>query len=99
MPESTLQNGSTIMRVRKLNAVKCRVINSAPFAARIGNGPLLPVPAQKAAYTARADWAAPLAGGWRDGGKLELVFDGDEPATLLAVLTTVEIADMAGGQR
>ena len=98
MPETTLQNGSSLMRVRKLNAVKCRVINSAPFAARVGNGPLLPVPAQKAAYTARADWAAPLAGGWRDGGKLELVFDGQNPVTLLAVLTTVEVADLSGAQ-
>lgn len=98
MPETTLQNGSTIMRVRKLNAVKCRVINSGPFAARIGNGPLMPVPARPAAYTARADWAAPLAGGWRDGAHLELVFDGPAPATLLALLMTVELADMSGSQ-
>ena len=99
MPETTLQNGSTIMRVRKLNAVKCRVINAEPFTVRVGNGPLLPVPARGSAYVSLADWAVPLAGGWRDGGKLELVFDGESPVTLLAVLTTVEIADMAGGQR
>lgn len=99
MPETTLQNGSTIMRVRKLNAVKCRVINAEPFTVRVGNGPLLPVPARGSAYTSLADWAVPLAGGWRDGGKLELVFDGASPVTLLGILTTVEIADMAGGQR
>ena len=99
MPESTLQNGSTIMRVRKLNAVKCRVINAEPFTVRVGDGPLLPVPARGSSYAALADWAVPLAGGWRDGGKLELVFEGESPVTLLGILTTVEIADMAGGQR
>lgn len=99
MPETTLENGSTIMRVRKLNAVKCRVINSAPFSARVGGGPLMPVPARGAELVSLADWAVPLAGGWRDGGKLELVFDGPQPVTLLAVLTTVELSDMAGGQR
>ena len=98
MPETTLENGSTIMRVRKLNAVKCRVINSSPFTARVGDGPLMPVPARGAGQASLADWAVPLAGGWRDGGKLELVFDGPQPVTLLAVLTTVELADMTGGQ-
>ena len=98
MPEISQEDGSTLMRVRKLNAVKCRVINSGPFAARVGNGPLLPVPARTAAYTKRADWAAPLAGGWRDGAHLELVFDGPAPVTLLALLLTVELADMSGSQ-
>lgn len=98
LPETTLQNGSTLMRVRKINAVKCRVIHAAPFAARVGNGPLLPVPAHKADYTERADWAAPLAGGWRDGNNLELVFQGSSPVTLLALLTTLEVADMTGSQ-
>ena len=99
MPETTLENGSTIMRVRKLNAVKCRVINSQPFAARVGGGQRMPVPARGAEQASLADWAVPLAGGWRDGGKLELVFDGPQPVTLLAVLTTVELASMAGGQK
>lgn len=99
MPETTLENGSTIMRVRKLNAVKCRVINAQPFAARVGDGPLMPVPARGSEQVRLADWAVPLAGGWRDGGKLELVFDGPQPVTLLAVLTTVELAGMAGGQQ
>ncbi len=98
MPESTLENGSTLMRVRKLNAVKCRVVNSQPFAARIGDGDLMPVPARGAAYVSRADWAVPLAGGWRDGDKLELVFDGPGPATVLAAVITLELADMAGAQ-
>ena len=98
MPETTLDNGSTLMRVRKLNAIKCRVINSGPFSARVGDGPLMPVPARGATFASLADWAVPLASGWRDGGRLELVFDGPDPVTLLAVLTTVEIADMSGGQ-
>lgn len=98
LPESSLDNGSTLMRVRKINAVKCRVIDSEPFAARVGDGPLMPVPARGAGRVQRADWAVPLAGGWRDGGRLELVFDGPQPVTLLAVLITVELADMAGGQ-
>ena len=101
LPESALENGSTLLRVRKINAVKCRVVRSGPFAARVGGGPLLPVPARGATWAERADWAVPLGGGWRDGGAdgdLELVFAGTAPATLLAVLTTVELADMSGGQ-
>ena len=98
LPETTLENGSTLMRVRKLNAVKCRVLRSRPFQARIGDGPLAQVPARGAGYVERADWAAPLGGGWRDGDALELRFPGTAPVTLLALLTTVELADMAGGQ-
>lgn len=99
LPETSLQNGSTLMRVRKINAVKCRVIESMPFQARMGNNPALPVPIRGAGFAERADWALPLGAGWREGDRLELIFDGPDPVTVLAVQTTVELADMAGGQK
>lgn len=98
MPESAVSNGSTLMRVRKINAIKCRVLNALPFRARVGESDALPVPVRGAAFAARADWGLPLGAGWREGDRLELIFDGPDPATVLAVLTTVELADLAGGQ-
>lgn len=99
MPESAVSNGSTLMRVRKINAIKCRVLNALPFRARVGESDALPVPVRGASFAARADWGLPLGAGWREGDRLELVFDGPDPATVLAVLTTVELAELAGGQR
>ncbi len=99
LPESSLSNGTTFLRIRKINAVKCRVCCSSPFTARVGDDPPLPVPARRAGYAVLADWALPLASGWREGDRLELVFDGPEPATVLGLATTVEIADLSGGQQ
>ncbi len=100
LPETGLQNGTTFLHVRKINAVKARVIRSKPFAARVGESDPLPVPARGAAYTeGHADWAVPLASGWRENDRLELIFDGPDPATVLGIVTTVELADMAGGQK
>ncbi|MBQ9452750.1 MAG: hypothetical protein IJU65_05595 [Desulfovibrio sp.] len=100
LPETTVSNGTTLLRVRKINAVKARVIFSKPFAARVGESAPLPVPARGAAYTeGHADWAVPLASGWRENDRLELIFDGPDPATVLGIVTTVELADMAGSCR
>ncbi len=98
LPESGTANGSTFLRVRKINAVKCRVLHTSPFQARVGQDTPLPVPARGSDHAARADWALPLASGWREGERLELIFDGPDPATILGILTTVELAELAGGQ-
>jgi len=98
LPESSLENGSTFLRIRKLNAIKCRVLHSRPFLARVGDGPALPVPVRGADYAVVADWALPLGAGWRDGDRLELIFDGPEPVTLLGMVIVVELAELAGGQ-
>ena len=100
LPETSLQNGSTFLHVRKINAVKARVIRSMPFAARVGTSKEMQVPVRGAEYTeTHADWALPLASGWRENDRLELIFDGPDPVTVLGIVTTVELADMAGGQK
>lgn len=99
LPETTLQNGTTFLRVRKINAVKCRVLNSGPFKARVGESEALPVPVRGAEYAVLADWAVPLGAGWRDGDRLELIFDGPDPVTVLGIVTTVEPAELAGNQK
>jgi len=99
LPESNLQNGSTFLRVRKINTLKCRVLHSRPFSARVGQSQPLPVPVRGAGYEELADWAVPLGAGWRDGEKLELIFDGPDPVTVLGILVTLELADLAGGNK
>ena len=64
----------------------------------MGDGPALPVPVRGADYAVVADWALPLGAGWRDGDRLELIFDGPEPVTLLGMVIVVELAELAGGQ-
>lgn len=98
LPESQLQDGTSFLRPRKINAVKARVIRSKPFRARVGEGKIMTVPARGAAYTEQhRDWALPLAAGWRENDRLELIFDGPDPVTVLGIETVVEVADMSGG--
>lgn len=99
MPEMNLQTGSTVMRVRKINSVKCRVMNSMPFQVQIGEEEPLSVPIRGADFTELGDWNCPIAGRWREGDNLEFIFDGKDPVTLLAVTSTVELADMGGSQQ
>ena len=100
LPETTLQNGSTYMRVRKLNAVKAQVVNCKPFVAKIGDGPWMNVPERlpDPKYTGGPTfWNLPIAGGWRENADLVLKFT-DGPATVLGILATLELADLAGSQ-
>ncbi|MCR5257599.1 MAG: hypothetical protein K6E40_05535, partial [Desulfovibrio sp.] len=46
LPETNLQNGPTFLKVRKINAVKARVIRSSPFKARVGASAQMNVPAR-----------------------------------------------------
>ena len=100
LPETTLQNGSTYMRVRKLNAVKAQVVNCKPFVAKIGDGPWMNVPERlpNPDYTGGPTfWNLPIAGGWRENADLALKFT-EGPATVLGILATLELADLAGSQ-
>lgn len=112
LPEAGMQNGSTVMRVKKINAVKARVISSRPFACRVVSQNaeptrLMPVPAKsgganarlaRLAYADAADWACPIGAGFRDGAKLELVMDGPDPVTILGLAIDMEVAAQSGGQ-
>ncbi len=100
LPETQVQNGTSFLKVRKLNAVKARVIHSRGFKARVGTSAQVDVPARGTEYVnGHADWAVPLASGWRENDRLELIFDGADPATVLGIVTTVEIAEQGGGQK
>ena len=99
LPETQISHGSSFLHVRKINAVKARVIYSMPFSVRVGDSEEIQIPARGADFTAgHKDWAVPLASGWREDDRLELIFDGKDPATVLGIVTTVEVADMTGGQ-
>ena len=45
------------------------------------------------------DWALPIAGGWDENSRVDMVFNNPGPATVLAIVTAVEVADMSGGQQ
>lgn len=99
LPETNLQNGSTWMRVRKLNAIKAEIVCSRPFMASIGNAPALPVPVRGGGFATRGQWALPIAGGWREDADLVLTFPGNGPATVLGLLATLELAELSGNQK
>lgn len=107
MPETNLDNGTTFTLVKKINAVKARVLNSMPFKARILSAgcqpsPLMDVPPRPEAIrepVAEADWPCFLASGFRDNARLELIFDGAAPATVLGLAISCELASEAGGQK
>lgn len=112
LPEQGMENGASTLRVKKINAIKARVINSAPFRCMVTSQntydtPEYNVPVQSAGsnahmarlgYTAEADWPCPIGAGFREGAKLELIFDGPDPVTVLGIAVTVEISREAGGQ-
>lgn len=112
LPEQGMENGASTLRVKKINAIKCRVINSSPFQCRVfsqnaDDTPVFTVPIQSAGtntslarqgYATQADWQCPIGAGFRDGAKLELIFDGPDPATVLGIAVTMEISREAGGQ-
>ena len=100
LPEAQLNNGTTFLKIRKFNAVKCRIVHSSPFYARVGSETKMPVPLRGASYVSgHADWALPLGAGWRENEGIELIFDGSDPVTVLGIVTTVEVADMSGNQQ
>ncbi len=104
MPEAQLQTGSTFCRIRKINAIKIRVINSEPFTARVSaqnHAPArpTPVPPRGAKFTTEADWNCPISGGWAEAPKIELIMDGPGPVTILGLIIAMEISPLAGGQR
>lgn len=101
LPEIQQETGSSLGLLKKFNAIKCRVLNSTPFSAKVTSpgapdaGPF-PVPARPAAFANEAEWAAPLAAGYRELPKLELIFDGPGPATLLALTISMELSTQTG---
>ncbi len=112
LPETAMEGGVTALRIRKINAIKARVIHSEPFKCRVLSQnaeatPLLNVPAKTQSSNQRlarldkaeaADWACPVGAGFREGAKLELVMDGKQPVTILGLSIALEAASESGGQ-
>lgn len=98
LPEFQNEAGQSLGLAKKINAINCRVINSKPIKCRVlsqdtGPGPIQNLPARGTNFTPEADWSCPTQGGWRNGAKLELILDGPDPATILAITTSLEAAD------
>lgn len=96
-------NATSFLKVAKINAIKCRVVNSMPFKARVksqGHKPsrLMNVPPHNGGFASEADWACPIAAGFRDNARLELVCDGPDPLTILGLTISLELASQSGGQ-
>lgn len=104
LPDSNFQNGTSFLRARKINAIKARVYDCSPFLCQIHGkdckpSPLRDVPARGAPFSHEPeDWACPIGAGFRDHARLELIFDGPDPASLLGITTSLELAGEAGGQ-
>lgn len=113
IPEGQAEGGLSALRLRKLNTLKARVVNSEPFYCRVTsqNAPdteWMQVPAKTTTPNAKkygrmefaeiADWATPLAAGFREGARLELIFDGPKAATVLGIAIDMEISAGGGGQ-
>lgn len=95
----------------KINAVKCRVLNSAPFKCRVLSqfaqpSKPLPVPARPAQPPKIiadnpppiADWSCPIGSGFRDNAQIELILDGPNNAAILAIAATCEVVSNAKSQ-
>lgn len=57
LPEAGMENGTTALRVRKINNVTCRVLNSAPFKCRVSglySSPTKPSPFRQPCSTSQA---------------------------------------------
>ena len=109
LPDGNIRNGNSFLHVRKINAVKCRVIRATPFEVQVGESAALPMPVRSPQAETWAglveqyidrhtDWAVPLDSGWRENDRLKLIFRGPGPATVLGIVTTVEVAELSGGQ-
>lgn len=101
--EANLDNGSTFLRCRKINAIKARVVNSKPFRARVrsmnaADSLAVGVPPRGGKFVSEAEWACPVGAGFRDFARVELIMDGPDPVTILGLTVIMEFASEGGGQ-
>lgn len=93
-PEVQTEQGLTMGLLRKVNAVKAKTYRYVPCLVNVG--------------TSQARWcgngynkevtlqAVPLGAGWRDFENLTITASGPSPATILALITTVELSNFPG---
>lgn len=99
--ESQTDAGTTCGLMRKINAVKLRMLNSGAIAIRaIGQdarpGPVLRLAGSGPGPSGTSDWSTPVAGGFMSQGNIEIIADEAAPATILGVVMTLELSDQAG---
>ena len=90
-PYTALPISSILRPLRLQRFTPCFLVTPLPVA--------VTVRARGGSYTQyHRDWAVPLGSGWSEDKRIELIFDGPNPATVLGIVITIEMVDMAGGQ-
>lgn len=107
LPEVQTQQGWTLMHNRKILAVRVRTYRSMSFLAGI-EGNLSPIVDRhitggvfgtRPFFSEETDLDMETCGGWSAGSPLVLEVESATPLTILAIVTTMEIAPYAGGGR
>ena len=105
LPEVQTQTGSSMMHNRKISAVRLRIYRSMSFLAGVGANALLPVTDRhivgglmntRPFFSDGTDIALETCGGWADESPLTLGVTSATPLTILALLTTMEVAPFSG---
>lgn len=102
--EAQVENGSTFGLVKKINEIKCHVINSSPFRVKVsGQGmndsQTMTMPTRGAGFARKALWSCNISAGFREAATVELIFDGPDPVTLLGLTASVELSESLGNQK
>ncbi len=101
LPETINQNGSTLLKVRAIRSVKLRLYHSMNFYVRLNNGLMQPLSSHTSTngtvnpapwWAERADVALMTGSGWDENTSLEFLMPDPTPATLLALVTSLDIA-------
>lgn len=114
LPEAGMENASSSMRLKKINSITCRVINSWPFSWQITDqhnrkSREAPIPIRRKPpdqngsfpaenFAAAADWNCPIDSGFRENPKARFNCDGPYPLTILGITVATEVARDAGSQ-
>ncbi len=105
LPEIQTQQGSSMMRNRKITAVRLRVYRSMSFMAGLDADRLVPIVdrhIRAGAFQTRpffsdgTDLALDACGGWADETPLIMEVRGATPLTILALLTALDVSPYSG---
>lgn len=109
MPETSLQDGTTLLRLKRVTGLAARVHQSMSFKVSCDNGKSWHNTKYHGVSGARieenpwfaadvADISLPLDGAWSGSAWVRLRVDEPVPATVLALTVTCDVAPMAGGE-
>lgn len=105
-PEIGTNNGSSLMRPRRITAAKLRIYQTLGltvsllggfFGEQQAGGNLMATPVELLpTWTEFGDLSVPLAGGWQEDARLVLKVAGPTPATVLAMVLVMDITPEGG---